>query len=144
MTDPQPERSIFAGGVERRHRDQLDVLIVGLLGEDEELLTMVPVTQLMGADRHVGPETGTWTGLDHDGYRFRAECRLAAKVYGARFGVDIVFGGVLSGDVEEIKTDDLLTFAGIAPPRLRVVPIETTSRRSSTRTRCRAIGRTPG
>lgn len=64
-------------------------------------------------------------GVQYDGYRFRAECRLAAKVYGARFGVDIAFGGVLSGDVEEITTDDLLGFAGIAPPRLRVVPIET-------------------
>ncbi len=64
-------------------------------------------------------------GVQYDGYRFRTECRLAGKVYGARFGVDIAFGGVLSGDVEEITTDDLLGFAGIAPPRLRVVPIET-------------------
>jgi hypothetical protein len=64
-------------------------------------------------------------GVQYDGYRFRAECRLAGKVYGARFGVDIAFGGVVSGDVEEITTEDLLGFAGIAPPRLRVVPIET-------------------
>jgi hypothetical protein len=64
-------------------------------------------------------------GVQYDGHRFRAECRLAARVYGARFGVDIAFGGVLSGEVEEITTDDLLEFAGIAPPRLRVVPIET-------------------
>ncbi len=64
-------------------------------------------------------------GVQYDGYRFRAECRLAGKIYGARFGVDIAFGGVLSGDVEEITTDVLLGFAGIAPPRLRVVPIET-------------------
>jgi len=64
-------------------------------------------------------------GVQYDGYRFRAECRLAGKVYGARFGVDIAFGGVLSGDVEQITADDLLGFAGIAPPRLRVVPIET-------------------
>jgi hypothetical protein len=28
-------------------------------------------------------------GVQYDGYRFRAECRLAAKLYGARFGVDI-------------------------------------------------------
>jgi hypothetical protein len=64
-------------------------------------------------------------GVQYDGYRFRAECRLAAKVYGARFGVDVAFGGVLSGDVEEITTDDVLEFAGIAAPRLRVIPIET-------------------
>jgi Nucleotidyl transferase AbiEii toxin, Type IV TA system len=64
-------------------------------------------------------------GLQYDGYRFRAECRLAEKVYGARFGVDVALGGVVSGDVEEITTDDLLGFAGIAPPKLRVVPVET-------------------
>lgn len=64
-------------------------------------------------------------GVQYDGYRFRAECRLAGKVYGARFGVDVAFGGALSGDVEEITTEDVLGFAGIAPPRLRVVPIET-------------------
>ena len=64
-------------------------------------------------------------GVQYDGYRFRAECRLAGKIYGARFGVDVAFGGVLTGDVEQITTDDLLGFAGIAPPRLRVVPIET-------------------
>lgn len=64
-------------------------------------------------------------GVQYDGYRFRAECRLAEKVYGARFGVDVALGGVLSGDVEEITADDLLGFAGIAPPKLRIVPIET-------------------
>lgn len=64
-------------------------------------------------------------GVQYDGYRYRAECRLAGKVYGARFGVDVVFGGVLSGDVEEIVTEDVLGFAGIAPPRLHLVPIET-------------------
>jgi len=73
------------------------------------------------------PETPEIVGdaVQYDGYRFRAECRLAGKIYGARFGVDVAFGGVLTGDVEQITTDDLLGFAGIAPPRLRVVPIET-------------------
>ncbi|HET9594148.1 MAG TPA: nucleotidyl transferase AbiEii/AbiGii toxin family protein [Anaeromyxobacteraceae bacterium] len=71
------------------------------------------------------PEIGGDDGVQYDGYRFRAECRLAGKVYGARFGVDVALGGVLSGDVEEITADDLLGFAGIAPPKLRVVPVET-------------------
>ncbi len=64
-------------------------------------------------------------GVQYDGYRFRTECRLAGKVHGARFGVDVALGGVLSGNVEEITTDDLLGFAGISPPKLRVVPVET-------------------
>lgn len=64
-------------------------------------------------------------GVQYDGYRFRAECRLAGKIYGARFGVDVVCGGVLSGDVEEMVTEDVLGFAGIPAPRLHVIPIET-------------------
>jgi len=64
-------------------------------------------------------------GVEYDGYRFRAECRLAGKVYGARFGVDVALGGPVIGNVEELVADDLLAFAGIAPPKLRVVPIET-------------------
>lgn len=64
-------------------------------------------------------------GVQYDGHRFRAECRLAGKIYGARFGVDVAFGGVVSGEVEEITAEDLLGFAGIAPANLRVVPIET-------------------
>jgi hypothetical protein len=64
-------------------------------------------------------------GVQYDGHRFRAECRLAGKIYGARFGVDVAFGGAVSGDVEEVMTEDLLGFAGIAPPTLRVIPIET-------------------
>lgn len=64
-------------------------------------------------------------GVQYDGHRFRAECRLAGKIYGARFGVDVAFGGVVSGEIEEITTEDLLGFAGIAPATLRVIPIET-------------------
>ncbi len=64
-------------------------------------------------------------GVQYDGDRFRAECRLAGKIYGARFGLDVALGGAVIGDVEEVTTDDLLGFAGISPPKLRVVPIET-------------------
>jgi len=31
-------------------------------------------------------------GMQYDGRRFRAECKLAGKVYGQRFGVDVAFG----------------------------------------------------
>jgi hypothetical protein len=30
--------------------------------------------------------------MQYDGLRFRAECKLAGKVYGQRFGVDVAFG----------------------------------------------------
>jgi nucleotidyltransferase AbiEii toxin of type IV toxin-antitoxin system len=31
-------------------------------------------------------------GMQYDGLRFRAECKLAGKLYGQPFGVDVVFG----------------------------------------------------
>ena len=31
-------------------------------------------------------------GMQYEGLRFRAECKLAGKLYGQRFGVDVAFG----------------------------------------------------
>jgi hypothetical protein len=64
-------------------------------------------------------------GMQYDGLRFRAECRLAGKLYGQRFGVDVAFGDPMFGDPEVVVAEDVLAFAGIAPPTLRIYPIET-------------------
>jgi nucleotidyltransferase AbiEii toxin of type IV toxin-antitoxin system len=64
-------------------------------------------------------------GMQYDGLRFRAECKLAGKPYGHLFGVDIGFGDPMLGEPETLVAEDLLGFAGIAPPTLRLYPIET-------------------
>ena len=64
-------------------------------------------------------------GMQCEGMRFRAECSLAGKVYGRPFGVDVAFGDPMLGEPEFIVADDALAFAGIAPPALRVYPVET-------------------
>jgi hypothetical protein len=64
-------------------------------------------------------------GMQYDGLRFRAECRLAGKIYGQPFGVDVAFGDPMLGEPEVMVGDDLLAFAGIAPPTFRLYPIET-------------------
>jgi hypothetical protein len=64
-------------------------------------------------------------GMKYDGLRFRAECRLAGKIYGQPFGVDVAFGDPIIGDPEVVVAEDVLAFAGIAPPTLRLYPIET-------------------
>jgi predicted nucleotidyltransferase component of viral defense system len=64
-------------------------------------------------------------GMQYDGLRFRAECRLAGKPYGHPFGVDVAFGDPMLGEPEAQVAEDLLGFAGIAPPTLRLYPIET-------------------
>ena len=64
-------------------------------------------------------------GMKYDGMRFRAECRLAGRLYGQPFGVDVAFGDPMFGEPEIVVAEDVLAFAGIAPPRLRLYPIET-------------------
>ena len=64
-------------------------------------------------------------GMQYDGLRFRAECRIAGKVYGQPFGVDVAFGDPIFGEPEVVVTANVLGFAGIAPPALRLYPIET-------------------
>ncbi|HET9596907.1 MAG TPA: nucleotidyl transferase AbiEii/AbiGii toxin family protein [Anaeromyxobacteraceae bacterium] len=64
-------------------------------------------------------------GVQYQGQRFRAECRLAGMLYGQAFGVDVAFGDPMLGEPEVVVGDDLLAFAGIAPPELRVYPVET-------------------
>jgi hypothetical protein len=64
-------------------------------------------------------------GMQYEGQRFRAECRLAGKLYGQRFGVDVAFGDPIFGEPDIVTADDVLDFAGIAPPVLRLYPIET-------------------
>jgi hypothetical protein len=64
-------------------------------------------------------------GMQYDGRRFRAECKLAGKLYGQPFGVDVAFGDPILGEPEVVAAEDVLAFAGIAPPTLRLYPIET-------------------
>jgi len=58
-------------------------------------------------------------GMIYEGLRFRAECRLAGKPFGHPFGVDVAFGDPILGEPDVVIADDVLGFAGIAPPTLR-------------------------
>jgi len=64
-------------------------------------------------------------GMQYDGLRFRAECRLAGKAYGQPFGVDVAFGDPILGEPDVVVAEDVLAFAGIAPPQLRLYPVVT-------------------
>jgi hypothetical protein len=64
-------------------------------------------------------------GMPYDGLRFRAACTLAGKPFGQPFGVDVAFGDPIVGEPDRIVTDDVLAFAGIAPPTLRLYPVVT-------------------
>jgi hypothetical protein len=64
-------------------------------------------------------------GTKYDGLRFRAECKLAGKLYGSIFGVDVAFGDPILGEPEEVEGENPLSFVGIEPTRLRIYPVET-------------------
>ena len=64
-------------------------------------------------------------GMIYDGLRFQATCTMAGKPYGQPFGVDIGFGDPILGAPDVVVAEDTLAFAGIAPPTLRLYPIET-------------------
>jgi hypothetical protein len=64
-------------------------------------------------------------GVVYEGQRFVAECRLAGKLYGQPFGVDVAIGDPIIGELVEVTAEDSLAFVGVPPPRLRLYPIET-------------------
>lgn len=64
-------------------------------------------------------------GMRYVGLRFRTECRLAGKLYGQPFGVDVAFGDPILGEPDTVTAEDTLAFAGVAPPVLQLYPIET-------------------
>lgn len=62
-------------------------------------------------------------GMRYEGYRYRAECRLAGMIYGRPFGVDVAFGDPLVGEPDVFTAEDTLGFAGVAPPAIRLYPV---------------------
>ncbi|MEQ8572028.1 MAG: nucleotidyl transferase AbiEii/AbiGii toxin family protein [Deltaproteobacteria bacterium] len=62
-------------------------------------------------------------GMKYEGHRFRAECRLAGKIYGQPFGVDVAFGDPIVGEPDIVVASDTLGFASIPPPQLRLYPV---------------------
>lgn len=64
-------------------------------------------------------------GMPYEGRRFRAEGKIAGRLYGQPFGVDVAFGDPMAGEPDVLVADDTLAFAGVAPPAIRLYPVET-------------------
>lgn len=64
-------------------------------------------------------------GVRYEGTRYRAEAQLAGRRLGDPFGVDVAHGDPLVGSTTTVPGSDLLSFAGIDPPMLRLIPRET-------------------
>ncbi len=59
-------------------------------------------------------------GIVYEGQRFRAEARLAGKLYGMPFGVDAAFGDVLTEAPDIISGSNFFEFAGAKQVQFRV------------------------
>jgi predicted nucleotidyltransferase component of viral defense system len=59
-------------------------------------------------------------GVVYDGFRFQAEARLAGKIYGDRFGVDIAFGDRMAIAPSKFVAGDIFAFADLPPLSLQV------------------------
>ena len=64
-------------------------------------------------------------GMVYEGQRYRVTCKLAGKPYGQPFGLDVAFADPILGQPDIVVADDILGFAGIEPPSLRIYPLET-------------------
>lgn len=66
----------------------------------------------------------TGAGMVYDGFRFRAEARLAGKIYGDPFGVDLGFADVLTMVPDVVEGSRFLEFAGVRASQVRLYPRE--------------------
>ena len=86
----------------------IELSVVGKLRVDEDFLALT-----------VEPDPNHPTieaeGLKYGGQRFRVEAQLAGKVYGTRFGLDIVCGDAMAQPAEIVMGSDLFAFASIPP-----------------------------
>ncbi len=64
-------------------------------------------------------------GMRYEGQRYRATCRLAGRPYAQPFGVDVGFGDPVIGAPDLVVAQDVLAFAGVTPPTLRLYPVVT-------------------
>ena len=67
----------------------------------------------------------TGDGVRYEGLRFRVRCTLAGGPYGDPFGLDVAVGDPILGEPDVIRAPDHLGYMGVAPPSVRVYPVET-------------------
>jgi nucleotidyltransferase AbiEii toxin of type IV toxin-antitoxin system len=64
----------------------------------------------------------TIEGTVYDGVRFPAEARLAGKIYGSPFGVDVAFGDPLVGAIDTLAAPQYLDFVDVPATAVRLYP----------------------
>ncbi|KYF79816.1 hypothetical protein BE11_05285 [Sorangium cellulosum] len=126
------DRAVLKGGVAMtlwlpRARTTRDIDL-GLRGHLDDLLVELRIAgqrdlgDFLAFDITPDPRHPTMEGegIVYEGSRFRAPARLAGKVYGDPFGVDIAVGDRMLVPPETRTGDDFFAFAALPPTTLRV------------------------
>jgi hypothetical protein len=111
-----------------RARTTKDIDLV-VFGEGERLLERLQAAGQLDLEDffsfEVAPDGDiTGDGVVYGGHHFRVHCRLGGKTY-AHFPVDVVLGGVMLGAAPRVVYPDDLSFAGISPPTVKILPLST-------------------
>jgi hypothetical protein len=65
--------------------------------------------------------TITGPGVRYGGTRYRVMPWFAGKMFGRAFGLDLAVGGLVTGPIDEVRGDDLMSFVGIEPGTYRLI-----------------------
>ncbi len=102
------------------------------LGDPELVLTRLQQATLADLGDHLAFQvsedrdnpTIAGDGVAYGGRRFRVTATLAMRPYGGPFGVDVVIGGPVTGEIQSVSGKPYLAFADIAPAQVRLIPVE--------------------
>lgn len=64
-------------------------------------------------------------GMTYEGLRFKVQCELAGKPFGAPFGLDVAFAEPMAGQPERVEGPGFLAFAGVTPGSILIYPVAT-------------------
>ncbi len=82
-------------------------------------------------------------GMVYEGQRFRCEARLAGKLYGGRFNIDVAFADVITIEPEIVQSSSFLDFAGATRTNMRIYPRASAARRGPGARTCRRCQNAP-
>jgi Nucleotidyl transferase AbiEii toxin, Type IV TA system len=103
---------------------------LGMMGSPEKTLQRLQTAGRIDAADYMTFEIERGEDLaglqvQYVGHRYRALPLLAGKEYGARFGIDIVFGEPFYGAPDVLSGDDSLSFIHLPAPLVRLCPVVT-------------------
>ncbi len=102
------------------------------LGDPELVLTRLQQATLADLGDHLAFQVSedrdnpaiVGDGVAYGGRRFRVTATLAMRPYGGPFGVDVVIGGPVTGEIQSVSGKPYLAFADITPAQVRLIPVE--------------------